>query len=46
MHPQPARVAILYDRHAAVVNDLDGKWQGGRRESNRADDVQNSLKGC
>jgi beta-galactosidase len=46
MHPQPARVAILYDRHAAVVNDLDGKWQGGRGESNRAEDVQNSLKGC
>jgi beta-galactosidase GanA len=46
MHPQPARVAILYDRHAAVVNDLDGKWQGGKGESNRAEDVQNSLKGC
>jgi len=46
MHPQPARVAILYDRHAAVVNDLDGKWQGGSGESNRSDDVQNSLKGC
>jgi beta-galactosidase len=44
--PQQARVAILYDRHAAVVNDLDGKWQARRRESDRAEDVQNALKGC
>jgi hypothetical protein len=29
-----------------VVNDLDGKWQRGTGESNRAEDVQNSLKGC
>jgi beta-galactosidase GanA len=46
MHPQPARVAILYDRHSAVVNDLDGRWQAGRDGNNRAEDVQNALKGC
>jgi beta-galactosidase len=46
MHPQQARVAILYDRHSAVVNDLDGKWQRGDRELNRSEDVQNALKGC
>ena len=46
LHPQQPRVAILYDRHAAVINDLDGKWQGGGRDLNRAEDVQNALKGC
>ena len=48
-HPQQARVAILYDRHAAVVNDLDGKWQGrprGEGANGRSEDVQNALKGC
>lgn len=45
MHPQQAQVAILYDRHAAVVNDLDGKWQA-RRGPDRTEDVQNALKGC
>ena len=46
-HPQQARVAILYDRDAAVVNDLDGKWQARRKgEGGRAEDVQDALKGC
>jgi beta-galactosidase len=39
-HPQQARVAILYDRDSAVINDLDGNWQG------RSSDVQDALKGC
>jgi beta-galactosidase len=43
--PQQARVAILYDRDAAVINDQDGKWQS-RRGDNRRDDVQDALKGC
>jgi beta-galactosidase len=43
--PQQARVAILYDRDAALVNDLDGKWQT-RRDNNRINDVQDALKGC
>jgi beta-galactosidase len=38
--PQQARVAILYDRDSAVINDLDGNWQG------RSTDVQDALKGC
>jgi beta-galactosidase len=47
MRAQQARVAILYDRHSAVVNDLDGKWQARRHGENaRSEDVQNSLKGC
>lgn len=46
MHPQSARVAILYDRHAAVINDLDGKWQSRAHETDRTEDVQNALKGC
>ncbi len=45
-HPQQARVAILYDRHAAVINDLDGKWQARWHGPDRSDDVQNALKGC
>jgi beta-galactosidase len=45
--PQQARVAILYDRDSALINDLDGKWQGRRHgENNRSEDVQNGLKGC
>jgi beta-galactosidase GanA len=45
--PQQARVAILFDREAAVVNDLDGKWQSrGDKKNNRSDDVQDALKGC
>lgn len=45
--PQQARVAILYDRHAAVVNDLDGKWQARRQGlGSRSEDVQDALKGC
>jgi beta-galactosidase GanA len=43
--PQQARVAILYDRDAAVINDLDGKWQS-RRDNVRTEDVQDALKGC
>jgi len=43
--PQQARVAILYDRDAAVINDLDGKWQS-RPGNNRREDVQDALKGC
>jgi beta-galactosidase GanA len=44
--PQQARVAILFDREAAVVNDLDGKWQGRSGKTNRSEDVQDALKGC
>jgi beta-galactosidase GanA len=44
--PQQARVAILFDRDAAVVNDLDGKWQGRSGKTNRSEDVQDALKGC
>jgi len=45
--PQQARVAILFDRDAAVINDLDGKWQARRHGENaRSEDVQNALKGC
>src|ERR1035437_2749570 len=44
--PQQARVAILFDRDAAVVNDLDGKWQSRNLKSNRSEDVQDALKGC
>ena len=39
-HPQLPRVAILYNREAAVVNDLDGQWQ------KRQNDVQEALSGC
>lgn len=46
MRPQQARVAILYDRHAAVINDLDGKWQSRGHGADRTEDVQNALKGC
>jgi beta-galactosidase GanA len=45
--PQQARVAILYDRDAAVINDLDGKWQARRGGDNsRSLDVQHALEGC
>ena len=37
---QPARVAILYNREAAVVNNLDGRGQ------QRQDEVKDSLFGC
>ena len=38
--PQTARVAILFNREAAVINDLDGEWQ------KRQEDVQEALSGC
>ena len=38
--PQVPRVAILFDRQAAVVNNLDGEWQ------KRQADVQEALSGC
>jgi len=46
LHPQQPRVAILYDRDAAVINDLDGKWQDRRGGNSRREDVQDALKGC
>lgn len=39
-HPQAPRVAILFNREAAVVNNLDGERQ------KRQDDVENALSGC
>jgi beta-galactosidase len=45
-HPQQARVAILYDRDSAVINDLDGKWQDRGGRNDRSEDVQDALKGC
>ncbi len=46
-HPQQARVAILYDRDTAVINNLDGKWQSRRSpDTGRSEDAQNALKGC
>jgi beta-galactosidase len=38
--PQPARVAILYDRDAAIVNNIDGEGQ------HRKTEVTDSLFGC
>ena len=38
--PQMPRVAILFDRHAAVINNLDGEWQ------KRQDEVLEALSGC
>jgi beta-galactosidase len=38
--PQPARVAILYNRESAILNSLDGRTQ------NRGDEVEESLMGC
>ena len=38
--PQLPRVAILFDRQAAVINNLDGEWQ------KRQEDVQEALSGC
>jgi beta-galactosidase len=39
-HPQPARVAILYNREANIVNNFDGRKQG------RQGEVEESLFGC
>lgn len=39
-HPQPATVAILYDRQAAIVNGIDGTRQ------NRTTEVTQALFGC
>lgn len=39
-HPQTPRVAILFNREAAVINNLDGEWQ------KRQDDVEEALSGC
>ena len=39
-HPQTPRVAILFNREAAVINNLDGEWQ------KRQEDVQEALSGC
>ena len=38
--PQTPRVAILFNREAAVINNLDGEWQ------KRQDDVAEALSGC
>ena len=38
--PQTPRVAILFDREAAVINNVDGQWQ------KRQEDVENALSGC
>lgn len=38
--PQTPRVAILFNREAAVINNLDGEWQ------KRTDDVEEALSGC
>jgi beta-galactosidase GanA len=38
--PQPQRIAILFNREAAVVNNLDGEWQ------KRQEDVLDALSGC
>jgi beta-galactosidase len=39
-HPQPAKVAILYNREAQVLISLDGRSQ------HREDEVEDSLRGC
>jgi beta-galactosidase len=39
-HPQVPRVAILFDREAAVINNVDGALQ------KRQDDVTEALSGC
>jgi beta-galactosidase len=39
-HPQTPRVAILFNREATVINNLDGEWQ------KRQDDVEEALSGC
>ncbi len=39
-HTQPARVAILFNRQAAVVNNIDG------RKQDRQEEVEEALFGC
>ncbi len=39
-HPQPAKVAILYNREAEILMSLDGRAQ------HREDEVTESLMGC
>ena len=39
-HPQPAKVAILYNRESQVLMSVDGRRQ------HREDEVENSLRGC
>lgn len=39
-HPQPAKVAILYNREAEIMMSLDG------RREHRENEVQESLLGC
>ena len=39
-HPQPARVAVLYNREAEIVNNMDG------RKQERQNEVEESLFGC
>lgn len=38
--PQPAKVAILYNRETAIINSLDGRSQ------NRGNEAEESLLGC
>ncbi len=38
--PQPAKVAILYNRETAIINSLDGRTQ------KREDEAESSLMGC
>jgi beta-galactosidase len=38
--PQPARVAILYNRESAIIHSLDDRTQ------HRGDEVEESLMGC
>ena len=38
--PQPARVAVLYNREAVIINSLDGRTQ------HRGDEAEESLLGC
>jgi len=38
--PQPAKVAILYNRESAILNSLDGRTQ------HRGNEVEDSLMGC
>jgi len=38
--PQPARVAILYNRESAIINSLDERTQ------HRGEEVEDSLLGC
>ncbi len=38
--PQPAKVAILYNRESAIINSLDERTQ------HRGDEVEDSLMGC